>query len=207
MTSPSQVTDGEMSQFKGLLTNAGLSAEIIRAAISDHGVAQAMVKGGKAYLGLIPSEGQETGTVTVPDLPANELIALARRSFQEAGIPLTYLDSDYNGWNFLLDERGKTFRVFTRNVGREWESEEARTWQKSIGADGNTAAFIAWVIKHKPMGLFTSIPNDRARLFRYSSGILYAPFFYRDGDRRKLDLSDVRSRWDAVSFAVAFSAI
>lgn len=78
MTSPSQVTDGEMSQFKGLLTNAGLTAEIIRAAIDDHEVAKAMVSGGKAYLdrgGTDQSTDEELLTVFVSyQLPSyNEL--------------------------------------------------------------------------------------------------------------------------------------
>lgn len=50
MTSPSKVSDGEMSQFKGLLTNGGLTAELIHATIDDPGIAKAMVDGGKTYL-------------------------------------------------------------------------------------------------------------------------------------------------------------
>lgn len=147
-------------------------------------------------------------TVTVPDLPAAELIALVQRSFKEAGIPFTYFNPDLEAWDFLLDERGKTFQVLMYNFGRNWETHEARAWQKSVGADGNVAAFIAWVIAKKPMGWFVSIPNDDARLWRHPvRGFLCAPRFYRDDDYRDFHLRDVQGQWGGGSSAVAFRAI
>lgn len=152
------------------------------------------------------SEGGET--ITVPDLPAAELIALAQHSLEEAGIPFTYFNPDLRAWNFLLDERGKTFQVFTHCFGRDWEAHEARTWQRSVGADGNVAAFIAWVIAKKPMGWFVSIPNDDARLWRHPVyGGLFAPSFDRYDGSRHFGLGDVRGEWSGVRSVVAFRAI
>lgn len=146
-------------------------------------------------------------TVTVPDLPVAELIALAEQSFKDAGIPLTYLNPDYSGWDFLLNERGKTFRVFTNTFTKDWEADDARAWQEDIGADGNTAAFIAWVIARKPTGYFVSIPNDDSPLCRDSDGRLCVPYFRRDADHRRLLLNDVRHGWHRDYSVVAFRAI
>ncbi|HWR00126.1 MAG TPA: hypothetical protein VN397_04765 [Candidatus Methylomirabilis sp.] len=156
------------------------------------------------------------GTVTTHDpifIPADAtaegLVRDAKTEFERAGIPLTHLNIDLLHLIRLdLDlVRGKTCKVFIRNFGRDWETSEGREWQKSVGADGNTAAYLAWVTKTKPMGWTVSIPSNDIRLFRSSDGYLCAPNFNRDGAGREFNLFGVWHRWDGDGSLVAFSAI
>ncbi|MBI4139054.1 hypothetical protein HY479_02790 [Candidatus Uhrbacteria bacterium] len=146
-------------------------------------------------------------TVTVPDLPAAELIALAKAEFKKAGIPFTHFDEDLAAWDFLEGERGKTFEVLVHNFGRVWETEEGRSYQKGNRFDGNVAAFIAWVTRKKPNGWFISIPNDDSRLWRNPGrdGYLCAPDFGRDDANREFRLLNVRS--GGSGSLVAFRAV
>lgn len=143
---------------------------------------------GSPYRGGVPAD-VSTDRIQVSDLTASELIALAKKELK-----LTYLDGDLVKWNFITDERGKTYEVQVWKPGREVvPAAEVREHFKD-GFVGNTAAFVAWVTKHNPEGYHASIPED-ARLFQDGSH-LYAPGFFRDESRRKLGLyNDVRYRW------------
>ncbi|MEI7512623.1 MAG: hypothetical protein WCK01_04155 [Candidatus Uhrbacteria bacterium] len=127
--------------------------------------------------------------ITVPNLPAAELIAQAQSKLE-----LTYLDGDLAKWDFVTDECGKTYEVQSWKPGREVvPATEVREHFKD-GFVGNTAAFIALMTRDNPEGYHASIPADD-RLFQ-SGGLLYAPYFLRDECDRKLGLRhDVRDRW------------
>ena len=147
--------------------------------------------------------GEVLETITVPDLSGPELIAAA-----EKALVLTYLDADYAKYEFLRDERGKTYEVMVWKPGREVvPGKEVRAYFKERGFHGNAAAFIAWATKHNPNGYHATILEDD-RLFRGAGGGLFAPDFVRDDGRRKLSLYyGVRNRWlDGWAF-VAFREI
>lgn len=149
-------------------------------------------------------------TITVPDLPAAELIALVERSFQEARIPLDYVNPELATWDFLLNERSKTFQVFMRTFDRQWTAEDARMWQQSLGADGNVAAYLTWVMTKKPTGISVSIPNDDARLYNLLNRSKSTPcvlgFEHVSGDRI-LGFDSFECRWSSRSYLVAFRII
>lgn len=200
---------GKLFPALGQLQKAGVTDEMWeRIGKSDGEYARVVYEALMTKMSVDASSNPETETVTVPDLPAAELIALVRRSFEEAGIPLIYFNPDLQAWDLLLDERGKTFQVLRRKFGRGWDAREARAWQKSVGADGNVASFIAWVIVKKPTGWFVSIPNDDSRLWRRSvSSDLFVPRFYRHGAHRRFDLSGVQGKWSGYGSVVAFRTI
>jgi len=136
--------------------------------------------------------------IQVPDLTASQLVELAQKELK-----LNCLDPNLATWNFVTDERGKTYEV------KVWKpscvvvsADEVRKHFKD-GFVGNTAAFVAWVTKHNPEGYHATIPADD-RLFQYGSD-LCAPYFYRGEGGRSLNLcGDVRGRgydyWSFVAF-------
>ena len=134
--------------------------------------------------------------ILVHDLPANELIALAKTRCN-----LTYIDPDYEKWDMfqgldgkVISGRSKTFKSLVWKPGREVSSNEVREYFKAKGFAGHAAAFTAWVMENKPAGYHASIPDDNG-CWRDSGRLLYAPdSIFGDGSRR-LDHDWVAHGW------------
>lgn len=140
---------------------------------------------------------QATDLITVPDLSAAELVAKAKRKLRP-----TVLSPNLTSWDFIRDERGKTYEVQVWKPGRAVVPAEEVRPHFTDGFTGNTAAFVAWVTKNSPLGFFASIPEDE-RLFR-GGEYLRALSFGRDGGYRMLRLyHDVRGRWKDASWSFA----
>ncbi len=172
------------------------------------------------YLVLVDkAKADAKGTIVVPKgLSPSKQVAKAKRE-----INLTDLDSDLAVWNFLEmhDERGEVVgRIDVERIKYEvftWAPSEYKTMEQVRDhfaalpegpADGNTALFIAWVTRHKPMGHYASIPSKDELLWRDPrSGSLCAPCFYQGGDRRELDLKRVGGKWCDLWTFVAFRAV
>jgi len=152
--------------------------------------------------------------VVVPNLSPADLVALA----MEKG-NLTHLDPDLVAWNYcqyrveegrpprILEVRGKRYEVLTWKPGKGVTSQQVRDHFKDSGADGNTAAFVAWITETKPAGYHASIPSDDALLFRLSDGYLCAPYFDCGDAHRKLNLRDIEGGWRVSCVFVAFREI
>jgi hypothetical protein len=183
--------------------------QMIQAGTLDRRTAQALIEGrveildkpreqtGSPYRGG-PSGGEKRDLVNVPDLSAAGLIQFAQEK-----LGLTYLDADLAKWDFVTDERGKTYEVKVWKPGRGVVPATEVREHFTDGFVGNAAAFVAWVTKHNPEGFHASIPEDD-RLFQHG-GRLCAPDFLRDGGYRGLGLDDgVRGRWYGDWCFVAF---
>lgn len=134
---------------------------------------------------------QEKQLITVPDLTTEQLLDQA-----DQALKLTYLTADFETWDFVRFERGKIYEVLVWTPGREVMTYEVQQYFESLKADGNTAAFVAWVAKADPEGRHASIPLNYSRLFR-SGKCLYAPTFFRDRDYRGLGHGDdIAKLWD-----------
>lgn len=151
------------------------------------------------YRGGPSSEKQDL--ITVPRLSAAELVARAKEKLN-----LTYLNPDLARRGFVTDEAGKTYEVLVWAPGRYVTTDEVRKHFEALKADGNTAAFVAWITENDPEGWHASIPSDDSRLFPFG-GHLYAPRFYRDDDDRDLRLSHVDGEWDGGCRFVAFREV
>lgn len=140
--------------------------------------------------------------IEVPDLSAAELIARAKCDFESM-----HLDANLASWDFIQDERGKKYEVMEWYPQSITFSSEVLSFFKSYGFDGNTAAFIAWIIERKPKGYYVSIPANEDRLFRgQSNARLDAPASTTDGGPR-LYLCSVRLEWSNWWSFVAFRQI
>jgi len=137
-------------------------------------------------------------TVTVPDLPAEALVAVVKEA-----VGLTYLNPDYAKYAFLRDERGKTYEVLTWKPGRGVSSDAVCEHFNALGFHGNTAAFLEWNRKDHGDGWFVSIPEDD-RCFRDADRDLYAPDFRRNGAYRGLSLDALAGDWSGGNVFVAF---
>lgn len=139
--------------------------------------------------------------ITVPNLSAAALIAQA-----DERLGLERLESGYLEHDFVRDEGGKTYAVMVWKPEACISTEEVRKHFSDLGFDGNSAAFVAWVTKHKLEGYYASIPSDDSRLF-LREGRLYVPLFYRDEHGLRLDLDVVTTKWvEGLSF-VAFREV
>lgn len=195
MTSLFQLTDGEMTELKGRFSRAGLTAELARQINHDSGNALAKT-GIYAMLAAVNADG----TITVPDLSAMDMLAVAKEK-----AVLTYLDFDYQKYAFIKDEKGKKFEVATWAPGRGVSSDAVREYFRALGFEGNPAAFVAWITKVDRDGWYVSIPED-ARCFAIGDA-LFAPYFGRDGSRRGLRLLRLANGWYSDRVFVAFREI
>jgi len=152
------------------------------------------------------------GIITVPVLYPSVLVTRAYHR-----IDPTYLSNDFTNWDFTqhrveegqsartIKVHGKRYEVLTWQPGEGRSTEQVREHFKALNADGNTAAFIAWVMETMPSGYHISIPCDDTLLWREPvSGGLCAPFFFHDIANRMLCLGGVYGGWHDRSVFVAF---
>lgn len=153
--------------------------------------------------------------ITVPDLSPIELVARA-----ECDIKTTHLSDEFAVWDFYqhrvpidqpersIQTRGKRYEVLTYAPGKIQTTDQVRRYFKGLNADGNTGAFISWVMESLPRGVHVSIPYDDTLLWRrQESGTLYALYFDHEDDRRGLDLRMVNRDWHEGWTFVAFREI
>ena len=141
-----------------------------------------MIKRGEIEKGLAQAviEGRVTicsSIIKVPNLSASELLAYARKEIGHLEI-----DQTFAKWDFIRGERGKTYEVLTHYFVRGVADGEVLAYFKERGFVGNTAAFVAWVTKHKPRGWHMTVPEMGDRLRRGSEFEPEVPSFnYLDG--------------------------
>lgn len=200
---------------KATMTQYLQIGNMIDAGAIDRELAQAIIEGKVVVRTVADDKPVVPTSITVPDLSPAELVARAQRE-----IDTTSLDDELVAWNFTehrvekdeptraINVRGKKYEVLTWALGGYRTTEQVREHFKGLNADGNTAAFIAWVTETKPRGFHVSIPSDDTLLWRNpKSGSLYAPCFGHDDAYRDLFLSGVRVGWSAFSVFVAFREI
>ena len=150
---------------------------------------------------LVLPVSDATNCITVPDLSAVQLLEWVR-----SRLTLEYPISAIEGWDFVRDERGKTYEVEVWTPGcRVVPAWEVRP-HFSNGFFGNTAAFIAWVEMTNPLGQFASIPEDD-RLYCLGSQLRALNFERVNGRRGSFDSRHVRNRWGASWSFVAFREV
>ena len=102
-------------------------------------------------------------SVTVPDLSARELIELARKELeitdfaQDEDEETAWLE-----WDFMRGERGKTYEATALYTVSCWPPnfDLVREHFRAYDQFGSTAVLLAWLIKYKPEGLCTSVPEE-----------------------------------------------
>ncbi len=137
---------------------------------------------GSLFRGGVPSV-ESRDLITVPDLSAAELTKLAREK-----LSLAYLDDDLVKWNFIMDERGKTYEVKSWKPAREVMPVVEVQNHFTDGFVGNTAAFITLMIRDNPEGYHSSIPES-SRLLRNGCNV-QAPIFVRERRRGRMRAGD-----------------
>jgi len=155
------------------------------------------------------------GIIVVPDLAPADLVFRA-----SCEIDATHLSDEIAVWDFyryrveegqpvrLIDVRGKRYEVLTWMPGEYKTTEQVREHFRTLDADGNTGAFLAWAMETKPQGYHISIPSDDALLWRDpESGYLSALSFNHDDDGRRLRLISVQLEWGGGRVFVAFREI
>jgi hypothetical protein len=163
------------------------------------------LKGDKAKLAaigaIVVGKGETVSnveTVTVPDLPAEAMLAAA-----EEAAGLTYVNPGYRDWNVVRGGRGRTYEVLKWNPGRRVSSDEVREHFRFLGAKGDAAAFVAWVKEGRHSdGWYVSVPEDAGCFC--DAHDLYAPNFNRNGSCRGLRLSHLSGDWHDGSCFVGF---
>jgi hypothetical protein len=173
----SELSGAQVVELVMRLGRGGLTIEKAKELMGDDKKMEEFVKNGlkkDPYLAIpaagayaryaARAEGREL--IEVPDLSASELTALAKKQ-----LDVDRGDDALDKWDFIRDESGKTYEVLVWKSDCEVTTEEVREHFKAEGADGNTAAFIAWVVKNRPKGKFTSIPLDDFRLFQRVAGL------------------------------------
>ncbi|MFA6161095.1 MAG: hypothetical protein WCT54_05975 [Patescibacteria group bacterium] len=168
--------------------------------------------GGHPYRST-PTNGA-ADVVTVPDLSPAELVAWAHKK-----VDFTHVNPNLKAWDFnqyrvpegqtprYLEVRGKRYEMLTWRPGERVTTQQVRDHFAALKADGNTAAFIAWIAEKNPVGWCTSIPSDDALFFRDGDGDLCVLYFGRDVADRGLNLDDVGHDWNAGWVFVAFREI
>jgi len=140
--------------------------------------------------------------VDVSNLSASSLVTKATMELKT-----TLCSRELQNWDFVRDERGKTYEVMTHSFGRDVSTDEVRNHFRALGFAGNTAAFVAWVTKHKPDGYHASI-LDFGRLWRTADNTnLSTPFFKRNGDFLDLGLCSIEHKWGWGWIFVAFREV
>lgn len=152
---------------------------------------------------IVPDNIAPENIVTVPDMSAADLVALAKQN-----LALTHLDEDLPRWDFIQDERGKRYEVLIWSPGRDVVATDTRAYFSERKFNGNTAAFIAWVVARNPEGYWASTPDEAARLWRDPrSRRLCALRFIRDGADSWLNIDFVGNGWGSHWSLVAFREI
>lgn len=179
------VTDGQVDSILRLIQEAG-KGEV--RGLDKNGGQFILERGGefKAELmrvmqPVIQRFSTAPNIVVVPDMPAVELIALAKKD-----LSLTYLDSDYATWDFHIsfdgkpvEGRGKRFEVMVwkPELGRDdsISAEAVREHFRKFGFHGHAAAFTQWRRQNADvMGYHATLPKDCA-CWRSPGGGLYVP--------------------------------
>lgn len=155
-------------------------------------------------------------TVLVADLFAAERVVKVEEAFRAKGIPLTYLNEAYRTWDYtqyrfsegqeprFIEVRDERYEVLTWKPGEYKTTQQIRDHFSELNADGNTAAFLTWIMETHLTGSYVSIPSEDALLWRDPLGDLCAPFFYQIGGDRTLGLCLVGGRLDDAWVFVAF---
>ncbi len=170
----------------------------------DREKVQAIIEGRIEF----PREPQKE-TITVPKLSASWLIETARTELN-----LKEISNCFNEWDFLTDECGKTYEVKTWKFDSEFVSTAEIREQFTGGFEGNTAAFISWVIKRKPEGRYASIPTDDKIYYSSSENgrrpMICAAHFFNRGDHLGLHMCNAVTggvhahKWHGDTVFVAF---
>lgn len=107
--------------------------------------------------------------VTVPDLSSAQLIEAARKRFHD-------LDPDLVSWDFVRDERGKTFEfaLFYTTMNQKCAPEQVHEYFRKLGMDGNIAAFIVWATCFNPAGVYSTIPSEDSQMLRMGDDLCTA---------------------------------
>lgn len=159
--------------------------------------------GGQPFRGTLMTDARNV--IEVPDLDAVDLTALT-----ESHCNLTFLDGDYERWDFYrgvdgnsISGRGKRFEFMTWEPKRRVSSKEVREYFQAKGFSGHTGAFTAWVKERKPQGYHASIPDDNG-CWRHSDGRLFVPCSCFDGGHRELRHGWLDVGWRGFWVFVAF---
>lgn len=139
----------------------------------------------KALMDWYLSRTKKPDLITVPSVSAIELVEQVK-----AKLRTTLCDEGLVTWDFVRDERGKTYEALTWAPGRFVSYDEVRMHFDEFEAEGNTAAFMSWVMERRPEGWWASVPSDDSRLFRAHDGLEVATFL-RDDVHRRLQLTDL----------------
>lgn len=138
----------------------------------------------------LQSAAESPSIVTVPDMSSADLIRHATQTLQGVSI-----DWEFESWDFLKDEdRGMSFEVRTHAFGRRvWTAEVCKHFLRG-GYEGNTAAFIAYVIDRRPRGWITSLSVKMSRLYRDRSEHTFKAPCFKGVD---LFLASVNDHWSS----------
>lgn len=141
-------------------------------------------------------------TITVPDLALGELAELFKEYYFDFKLALW--------WSYLEESYDKTFEVLVHQLKYGgWDISDARKFQQAVGFNGNIAAFIAWVIVKKPLGMYTTCPNDDNRHWHEPGllGDLHVPHYRNSYFRREFTIGAVPTAWSNDWLLVTFRAI
>lgn len=119
--------------------------------------------------------------VVIPDISSREMLQqLIKKMGRQFTIDRRYLD-----WDFLVGEHGKCYEAFQWNGGECTKSRDVWNHFQFFGADGNVAAFTAWLLKHGATleERYVTLPSDSSKLYQDpESGQRLIPDFAKDGD-------------------------
>jgi hypothetical protein len=120
--------------------------------------------------------------IKVPNLSSRKLVKEAAKK-----LGLTFVDPDFKRWDFIGDDRGRTFdtRIWMHDRDRI-PAEYVREQFTKRDFHGNVAAFITWMLEHDLGNRYSTIPRDR-EMFRLGDSLV-VPHTRAYGDDRKLCL-------------------
>lgn len=138
----------------------------------------------------LPPDVYPVGIVVIPDLSPSDLVQRVGDEFAQRQTPLARIHPDFQSWDFTqyrvpegdpsrgIEVRGETYDVFIWKSPGAKTLKEIRDFFASFGAEGNTAAMLAWIAQEKPEGLYITVPPSDDLLWRDpSSGELHVPHF------------------------------
>lgn len=199
-----------MRAFGGLGFEAG---EMCRILVASKGLEDEFVQVVEPVLRRLL---MSRGAVYVPSLTADSLM-----EFMVSALALTWLDPDYQGWDFYSDVNGcavaglgKGFNVLIvsgRDIKPHDEEsvslEYARAYLRDRGYSGHVGGFISWrCINPLLCGSYLSIPEDDA-CWHHPDGRLFAPSSYFDKNQRVVDHRRLLSNLELGESVVGFRAI
>lgn len=211
----SELSGTQVVELVTRLGRGGLTVEKARELMGDDKKMEEFVKNGlkkDPYL-EIPAAGayqryaakvEGRDIVEVPDLSAVEFFAEIKRKFGANNIYGGFQEDDAD---FIVCSPGKSYEVTTWSPQRRVKSEEVREHFYPLGFSGNNAAFLAWIMREDPGGLWASIPSLDGEIIGQPHQRLILRFQRDEGCRRKLDTRSFTHGWkDGHSF-VAFREI